>query len=187
MASDDDALNWPGDTEGRVSGQASSKPGAKKPAAKKPAAKKPAAKKPAATEPAAKKSATEQPAAEKPAEPERLAHDEPEPTFDELMDPGPRPQLPASALVVFGLFAGLYLLFSVGWLVIALNPPVNIADPIGSFMWMASLWFATFGGLIWFSATLALGASRSVSWRIFMMFLGALVLIPWPYFALVWS
>ena len=106
------------------------------------------------------------------------------PTFDELMDPGKPAQLPSWALVVFGLFAGVYLLFSVAWLVIALNPPVAISDPVGSFMWVGSLWLATFGGIIWFLSTLALGASRSVAWRLMMLVIGAIVLVPWPYLSM---
>ena len=106
------------------------------------------------------------------------------PTFDELMDPGKSAQLPSWALVLFGLFAGVYLLFSVAWLVIALNPPVAISDPVGSFMWVGSLWLATFGGIIWFLSTLALGASRSVAWRLMMLVIGAVVLVPWPYLSM---
>jgi len=107
-----------------------------------------------------------------------------EPTFDELMHPDERAQLPSWALVVFGLFAGVYLLFSVAWLVVALNPPVAIGDPFGSFMWVGSLWLATLGGVIWFLGTLALGASRSIGWRMMMLAVGAIVLIPWPYLSM---
>jgi hypothetical protein len=106
------------------------------------------------------------------------------PTFDELIDPGKPAQLPSWALVVFGLFAGVYLLFSVAWLIIALNPPVAISDPVGSFMWVGSLWLATFGGIIWFLSTLALGASRSVAWRLMMLLIGTVVLVPWPYLSM---
>ena len=106
------------------------------------------------------------------------------PTFDELIDPGTPAQLPSWALVVVGLFAGVYLLFSVAWLIIALNPPVAISDPVGSFMWVGSLWLATFGGIIWFLSTLALGASRSVAWRVMMLLIGTVVLVPWPYLSM---
>lgn len=106
------------------------------------------------------------------------------PSFDELIDPGVPAQLSSWALVVFGLFAGVYLLFSVAWLIIALNPPVAISDPVGSFMWVGSLWLATFGGVIWFLSTLALGASRSVAWRLMMLSIGAIVLVPWPYLSM---
>ncbi len=187
---DEDALTWAGDPEDRASGSRASSSSTKKTAAKKPAAKstakKPAAKKPAAKKPAAKADVAEtgpviHPSVlgEKPSsENSNFGID---PTFDELVKPDPPAQMPGWALVVFGLFAGVYLLFSVAWLIIALNPPVAFADPIASFMWVASLWFAACGGIIWFIATLILGRYRNMGWRIFMLLLGAAVLIPWPY------
>jgi hypothetical protein len=158
MTSDEDALSWPGDKPDRVGT-------------------------PGASSSAKKKSALPSSGADGeshgPAQPKVER-----PTFDELMDPGKPAQLPSWALVVFGLFAGVYLLFSVAWLVIALNPPVAISDPVGSFMWVGSLWLATFGGIIWFLSTLALGASRSVAWRLMMLVIGAIVLVPWPYLSM---
>lgn len=187
---DEDALTWAGDPEDRASGSRASS-SSRKPAARKPAAKKPAAKytdkKPATKKPLAEKTVAvetgpvvhpsvlgERPVAEN-------SIFDVEPTFDELVKPDPPAQMPGWALVIFGLFAGVYLLFSVAWLIIALNPPIAFADPVASFMWVASLWFAACGGIIWFIATLILGRYRNMGWRIFMLLLGAAVLIPWPY------
>jgi hypothetical protein len=82
---------------------------------------------------------------------------------------------------MYGLFAGVYLLFSVAWLIIALNPPINFFDVVSSFMWVASLWFATLGGIIWFVSTFILGRSRGFGWKFMMLLIGVVVLIPWPY------
>lgn len=190
MASDDDALTWAGDREDRApnvrASSSSKKPAAKKPAAKKPVAKKPVAKKPVAKKPAAKKPAAANETAslvhpsvvgEKP----DSLHDDVDPSFDELVQPDPPGQTSAGALVMYGLFAGVYLLFSVAWLIIALNPPINFFDVVSSFMWVASLWFATLGGLIWFVATFILGRSRGFGWKFMMLLIGVVVLIPWPY------
>jgi hypothetical protein len=195
MASDDDAQTWAGDREDRApnvrASSSSKKPAVKKPAAKKPVAKKPAAKKPAAKKPVAKKPATKKPAAanetaslvhpsvvgEKP----DLSHDDVDPSFDELVQPDPPAQTSAGALVMYGLFAGVYLLFSVAWLIIALNLPINFFDVVSSFMWVASLWFATLGGIIWFVSTFILGRSRGFGWKFMMLLIGVVVLIPWPY------
>ena len=165
MTSDEDALSWPGDKPDRVA-----TPGASSSSAKKKSA-----------TPSSDGNGESGSAGESHGAGESNAE---RPTFDELMDPGKPAQLPSWALVVFGLFAGVYLLFSVAWLVIALNPPVAISDPVGSFMWVGSLWLATFGGIIWFLSTLALGASRSVAWRLMMLLIGAIVLVPWPYLSL---
>jgi len=155
MSSDDDALSWPGDKPDRV-GTPRASSSERQP------------KRTASTSPSSKSRKRESD----------------EPTFDELMHPNEPVQLPSWALVVFGLFAGVYLLFSVAWLIVALNPPVAISDPFGSFMWVGSLWLATLGGVIWFLGTLALGASRSIAWRMMMLAVGTIVLIPWPYLSL---
>ena len=185
MASDDDALTWAGDREDRAPNVRASS-SSKKSAAKKPADKKPDAKKPAVKQPTAKKpAATKNPASlihpsvvgEKP----DSTHDDVDPSFDELVQPDPPAQTSAGALVMYGLIAGVYLLFSVAWLIIALNPPINFFDVVSSFMWVSSLWFATVGGLIWFVATFILGRNRGFGWKFMMLLLGVVVLIPWPY------
>jgi hypothetical protein len=195
MASDDDALSWAGDREDRAPNvrASSSKPAAKKPAAKKPAVKKPVAKKPAVKKPAAKRPVAKKPAATETGpivhpsvvgdKPDTL-QDDVDPSFDELVKPEPPAQASAGALVSYGLFAGLYLLFSVAWLIIALSPPVQFADVVSSFMWVASLWLATLGGIIWFIAVFILGRNHGFGWKFMMLLLGLVVLIPWPYLSL---
>ena len=188
MASDDDALTWAGDREDRapnVRASASKKSASKTPADKEPAAKNPIAKKPAVKKPAVKKPAAKKPASlihpsvvgEKP----DSTDNDVDPSFDELVQPDPPAQTSAGALVMYGLIAGVYLLFSVAWLIIALNPPINFFDVVSSFMWVSSLWFATVGGLIWFVATFILGRNRGFGWKFMMLLLGVVVLIPWPY------
>ena len=174
---DEDALTWAGDPQDRAPGSGASSSPAKKPAAKKPAAKKPA---PAKTD-ALQTGPVVHPSVLGDKPDAGTSTVDVDPTFDELVKPEPPAQMPAWALVAFGLFAGVYLLFSVAWLIIALNPPIAFADPVASFMWVASLWFAACGGIIWFLATLILGRYRNMGWRIFMLLLGAAVLIPWPY------
>ncbi|MEN9751162.1 MAG: hypothetical protein RLZZ600_209 [Actinomycetota bacterium] len=85
------------------------------------------------------------------------------------------------ALVVTGIFAGIYLLFTVAWLITALRDPIQIADPLGNAMFIAGLWLAVAAGPAVFAASLMAGRSRL--WvRFVCLFAGALVLIPWPYF-----
>jgi hypothetical protein len=85
------------------------------------------------------------------------------------------------ALVATGVFAGVYLLFTVAWLITALRNPVQIADPLGNIMFLLGLWFAVAAGPATFVASLVAGNNRL--WlRFVCLVLGALVLIPWPYF-----
>lgn len=185
MASDDDALTWAGDREDRApnvrASSSSKKPAAKKPADKKPVAEKPAVKKPAAKKPATTKKPSSLIHPSVVGEKPDSTHNDVDPSFDELVQPDPPAQTSAGALVMYGLIAGVYLLFSVAWLIIALNPPINFFDVVSSFMWVSSLWFATVGGLIWFVATFILGRNKGFGWKFMMLLLGVVVLIPWPY------
>lgn len=89
--------------------------------------------------------------------------------------------LSSVALVGFGIFGGVYLLYSVAWLITALRNPTQIADPLGNAMFVLGLWLSVAAPALWFSAVLYLGKSSSVAKRMLFLLLGALVFIPWPY------
>lgn len=85
------------------------------------------------------------------------------------------------ALVATGVFAGVFLLFTVAWLITALRNPVQIADPLGNFMFQLGLWFAVAAGPATFVGALIAGNSRL--WvRFVCLVAGAVIVIPWPYF-----
>jgi hypothetical protein len=89
--------------------------------------------------------------------------------------------LSSAALIGFGIFAGIYLLFSVAWLITALRNPTEIADVLGNAMFQFGLWLAVATPAIWFGAVLYLGKDKKVATRILFLLLGVVVLIPWPY------
>lgn len=89
--------------------------------------------------------------------------------------------LSSVALIGFGIFAGIYLLFSVAWLITALRNPTQIADVLGNAMFQFGLWLSVLSPAIWFGAVLYLGKNKKVSTRLLFLLLGAAVLIPWPY------
>ena len=80
-----------------------------------------------------------------------------------------------------GVFAGVYLLFTVAWLITALRDPVRIADPLGEAMFVIGLWMAVAATPATFVASLIAGRDKLVL-RFVWLLVGALVLIPWPYF-----
>ncbi len=83
------------------------------------------------------------------------------------------------ALLVTGVFAGLFLLITAAWLITALRNPITIADPIASLMFSVTLWLAVAAGPLIFITVLSL--RRGVMVRFVLLFLGAVALIPWPY------
>ena len=89
--------------------------------------------------------------------------------------------LSSAALIGFGIFAGVYLLYSVAWLITALRNPTQIADALGNAMFQLGLWLSVAAPGIWFGAVLYLGKDKKVSTRLLFLLLGAAILIPWPY------
>ena len=89
--------------------------------------------------------------------------------------------LSSAALIGFGIFAGIYLLFSVAWLITALRNPTQIADALGNAMFQFGLWLSVAAPAIWFGAVFYLGKDKKVSTRLLYLLLGAAILIPWPY------
>ena len=90
--------------------------------------------------------------------------------------------LSSSEGVLIGILGGIYLLFSAAWIVTALGDPVQIEDPVGSFMFILGLWLAAAAPAAWFAAMLVFGRRRSFLWRFSMLALGAILVIPWPSF-----
>lgn len=89
--------------------------------------------------------------------------------------------LSSVALIGFGIFGGVYLLFSVAWLITALRNPTEILDPLGNAMFQLGLWLAVASPAIWFGAVLYLGRNSKVATKLLFLLLGVAVLIPWPY------
>jgi hypothetical protein len=97
--------------------------------------------------------------------------------------PEPAQGLSSVALIGFGIFGGVYLLFSVAWLITALRNPTEILDPLGNFMFQLGVWLAVASPSIWFGAVLYLGRQSKVMTKLLFLLLGVVVLIPWPYVA----
>lgn len=87
----------------------------------------------------------------------------------------------SAALLLTGVLAGVYLLFTAAWVITALRNPIAIVDPLGSFMFTLGLWLAAVAGPLTFATIVVWRRGRGVGLRLVWLALGALVLIPWPY------
>jgi hypothetical protein len=85
------------------------------------------------------------------------------------------------SLIAFGVLSGIYLLFSVAWLITVLRNPTQFDDPLGNFMFVAGLWMAMLTPAAWFGAVLYLGRARPPWVRLFFLVMGAAIVIPWPF------
>ena len=84
-------------------------------------------------------------------------------------------------LIVTGVFAAVYLLIAVAWLIVALRNPIQIADPLGNAMFILGLWSAVAAGPLWCGGVIVLARRSSLVRRSVLFVVGILVLIPWPY------
>lgn len=90
------------------------------------------------------------------------------------------------ALVWLGLFGGLYLLYTLGWFVVAqAYSAVNTATAagsgsIGGVLQQMLFWSATLAPALWFAAAMVANRNGSVQRLAIFLGIGAVVLLPFP-------
>ncbi|MET4157773.1 DNA polymerase III subunit gamma/tau [Agromyces sp. PvR057] len=81
-------------------------------------------------------------------------------------------------LVVLGILAGVYLLYTIGWLITALRTSVPGVSIVSDAMYALGLWLAVLAAPSWFALSLRAGGRRS---RLVWLVVGAIVLAPLPF------
>jgi hypothetical protein len=85
---------------------------------------------------------------------------------------------PGSAeLVLLGVFGGVYLLYTLGWILSVLRVQNTAADPLSQFMFALGMWLAVLAPALWFGVTFALTRGRTRA-RLVWLLVGAVVLLP---------
>lgn len=107
---------------------------------------------------------------------------EPASTPDVAAGPLEREQMSSAMLVTLGIFGGVFLLYSVGWLISAFRPDAAVPDDtVGAFMFNVGQGLAVAAGPVWMAATLWLTRGSKPYVRIAMLALGVLLVLPWPF------
>lgn len=95
---------------------------------------------------------------------------------DELVGPS------STSLVALGVLAGVYFLYTLGWLTYATRSASSSgSDVLADTMWNIGLWLAVLAPPLWFVLTFWLVKRSALRYSVLL--LGALILIPIP---LVW-
>lgn len=85
---------------------------------------------------------------------------------------------PGSAeLVLLGVFGGVYLLYTLGWILSVLRVQNTAAEPLSQFMFALGTWLAVLAPALWFGVTFALTRGRARA-RLVWLLVGAVVLLP---------
>lgn len=107
---------------------------------------------------------------------------------DTVNDALAKPQFSNLALVLLGLFGGLYLLYAWVWLSWAqYYAPANAslaasAGALGGTSQNIVFWLAPLAPILWFLAALLLGRGKKLRSLVLWIVIGAIVLLPLPVF-----
>jgi hypothetical protein len=100
---------------------------------------------------------------------------------DDLDDELPEGVMGSTLLVVHGIFAAVYILFTVAWLVaVGRATAPNIAG-VSLTLWHLGQYLAVLAGPLWFVTTIALTPVKPSRRRLLWLLVGLIVLIPWPF------
>ena len=122
-----------------------------------------------------------------PAKPASVVEPAPVVDPDSVVEPAAAPASGTSSflLVTYGILAGAYLIYTIGWLVPILSHdrPAN-PDGLGEFMVRLAQVLAIAAPAIWYGATILLTRGRRPIVRLLALLGGLVVLLPWPYLLL---
>ncbi|WP_382307183.1 hypothetical protein [Herbiconiux sp. UC225_62] len=90
-------------------------------------------------------------------------------------------QLSSPALIGMGILGGVYLLYTIGWIVSfsRYQTPLTVDFSVVSYRITQTLAIAATP--LWFVATLLLTQTKDIRFRFLWLVIGVLVLVPWPF------
>lgn len=92
-----------------------------------------------------------------------------------------QPALSTPMLLMVGIVGGIYLLYTIGWIIGGLRLQVGALFFVPSVMYQVGVWSAVLAPALWFLAVWLL-TRRSPSWQRFLWLLvGVALLVPWPF------
>ncbi len=95
-------------------------------------------------------------------------------------EPG-EPGMGSALLVTLGVFGGVLLLFTVGWIIGAQRSTVPTTNLFFAFMYRLGQILAIAAPAAWFVGVLVLARERRAGVRILCLLLGVVLLAPWPF------
>jgi hypothetical protein len=122
---------------------------------------------------------------------------------DDVATPAPRPETPAKGaisgsakadnpltkqapssalLIIYGILAGAYLIYTIGWIISVFNDNRGPFDDfLTEVMYQVGEYLAIASPALWFATALLLTRGRRPIIRILALILGLLVVIPWSF------
>lgn len=95
--------------------------------------------------------------------------------------PGDRAPMGSAALITLGILGGVYLLYTIGWLIGGLRLQGSAQYLVTDVMYQGSLWLAVLAPAVWFGTVYLLTASSRPWVRPAWLIAGVALLLPWPF------
>lgn len=110
----------------------------------------------------------------------------------ELVETSPtkNPQIPAALLVTYGILAGAYLIYTIGWVVSVQRYNATVVtspEPLNAFMFGLGEILAMLAPALWFASSLLLTRGRKPVIRLLALLVGLVIVLPWPFVLGVWQ
>ncbi|TBN56053.1 hypothetical protein EYE40_00810 [Glaciihabitans arcticus] len=84
-------------------------------------------------------------------------------------------------LVSYGILAGAYLLFTIGWAIAVARSPSPAQTVLDEVMYQFGEFLAIAAAPLWFAAVFVLARGVRPAVRLILLLVGAIVLVPWPF------
>ncbi|GGD79880.1 hypothetical protein GCM10007269_23480 [Microbacterium murale] len=98
-----------------------------------------------------------------------------------ILDPADKPPLSTPMLLLLGIVGGIYLLYTVGWIIGGLTLQSSAMFLIPDVMYQVALWAAVLAPALWFCAVWVLTRASATWVRVVGLLGGVLLLVPWPF------
>jgi hypothetical protein len=109
----------------------------------------------------------------------------------ELLEPAPAPKAPTPAvlLITYGILGGIYLIYTIGWIITVQRMGEAIAtssEALSAIMFQLGQALAIASPAIWFGAALVLTRGRKPLVRLLLLVAGLVAVLPWSFVLGAW-
>ena len=91
------------------------------------------------------------------------------------------PRLSSLLLIAYGVLAGVYLLYTLGWITSVVRTTLPVYDLLSGILYQFGQFLAIAAPALWFAAAVLLTRDRKPVVRLLWVVLGLVVVAPWPF------
>lgn len=103
-----------------------------------------------------------------------------EPRIETLPAEPRKPSIPAPLLITYGVLGGIYLIYTIGWVLTVAQGAPPRATVFDDIMFRVQQGLAVASPAIWFGAVFLLTRGRKPLVRLLWLLVGLAIVIPWP-------